>query len=136
MSNSKVQHQFYVRFCGEARDVDIRLFRLKVMEIFKSRPELRVKCSSHFEVSESRFHDLIVRTAGTPDGKGNPNFTLGPRGIMRFTCSILERREKYAKEFTKDFLARHEKTIADWNAKWEAKQKEKSSETGKDSSST
>ncbi|KAH7381048.1 hypothetical protein BKA64DRAFT_749758 [Cadophora sp. MPI-SDFR-AT-0126] len=74
MRNPKVHHLFY-DICGEARDVDIRYFRFRITQMIESLPKARAKYANYFEVSESEFHDLIVWTAGTPDGKGNPNFT-------------------------------------------------------------
>ncbi|KAL2063122.1 hypothetical protein VTL71DRAFT_6194 [Oculimacula yallundae] len=113
---------------GEMRDVSFESFR-RLLELNVSGAPSNPTQPEKNDLLRDRknFYDLIVSSAGAPNGSGIGTFTLGPKSIIRLTYPVEQYRAKHLNPHLKLYLPVYKEIEARWNAAWQAElDKEKS----------
>ncbi|KAH7321533.1 hypothetical protein BKA65DRAFT_540736 [Rhexocercosporidium sp. MPI-PUGE-AT-0058] len=105
-----VQTAIY-EYRGQTRDLCLKDFRNYCAT------QLEPAGCARLNLPLQRFEDLVAEC----HFRGNPNFVLGPAGIIRFTYSIARFRQNDSTPYMKAFIARLGKTVQEVEAEVRAR---------------
>ncbi|CZS90034.1 hypothetical protein WAI453_002987 [Rhynchosporium graminicola] len=119
--NVRVRESLYVE-SGEMRDMSYLGFgTILDTSMIDTGSNLTIDDRDYLLSDLNRLQDLIIISAGAPDGTGLSTFVLGPDHIIRFTYPIEQYRDKYLNAHMKESLARYKIIETEWNVAWQAK---------------
>ncbi|CZT42929.1 uncharacterized protein RSE6_02894 [Rhynchosporium secalis] len=119
--NVRVRESLYVE-SGEMRDMSYHGFgTILDTSMIDTGSNLTIDDRDYLLSDLNRLKDLIIISAGAPDGTGLSTFVLGPDHIIRFTYPIEQYRDKYLTAHMKESLARYKIIETEWNVAWQSK---------------